>query len=290
MTRTSFNHRYWWYIVLIIVIVIIMIGYLSKFRSKSLFQSKDDEVWFPSQPHQEIRINDCVAWYFDNDSDKIILYCHGNYGNMSYYAHMPLVAKRLGYSLMMFDYRGFGNSPGIASTGSIKEDGINVYRWLKQYYSESDIIVWGESLGGSIATWIAKHNKPSKLLLFSTFSNIHDVISIHSNGSCIIGAMVVIAGLIYDSLPINEWLRDVTTPTCIIHSTEDTYVPFLCATINAKSKCITDFIPIEGDHTTPELKPIHVGQLGRFLDASISYEGLVSDLMMVRMNSPLCQL
>lgn len=281
-------------VVIIIFILLIAIAYLTRFRTKNVFQGLIGNAWFPIQAHHELNIKGCHAWFFNNDSSRVILYCHGNYGNMSYYPHIPLLAKRLGISLMMFDYRGFGESKGIPSTSTIKEDGLNIYNWLKSYYKENNIIVWGESLGGSIATWIAANNKPSSLILVSTFSSIHDVIRIHGKESYLLKAVIAFADLIYDSLPICQWLPKVTCNICLIHSQEDTYIPFECALINKRSTTkIKEFIAIRGDHTTPEMSDQDLIKLQQFLELGekhISYEEIMKDLLLVREYSPICRM
>lgn len=284
------------YIIIVFFVIFIVIGYLTRFRAKNIFQGKEDldTNWFPVQHHEEFHIGEhnIHAWFFDNDSDRIIIYCHGNYGNMSYYPHLPLLAKRLGISLLMFDYRGFGLTKGIPSTESIKEDGIIVYEWIKQYYNEDKIIVWGESLGGSIAAWIASCNHPSKLVLVSTFSDIHDVIRIHGKESYILHAVIALADILYDSLPIKEWIKKVNVPICIVHSLNDTYIPFECAVTNAQSSSyVKEFIPIKGDHTTPEMTPSDVERLQKFLEIPTpSFSDIFKDFMLVRENSPICKL
>lgn len=281
-----------YFFLLCIVVVIVIVGcYLTKFRERNIFQVKHDNAWFPVQYHSEFYIGDCHTLYFDNNSDRVIIYCHGNYGNVSYYSHMPYIAKRLGISLIMFDYRGFGESYGIASTSNIKEDGLDVYKYVQcdMGYSESKIIVWGESLGGSIAAWISCNNKPSKVVLVSTFSNIHDVIKMHSGGSVVIRAVIAIADILYDSLPIKEWIGKIRSPICLIHSKGDTYIPYECSTINSKvnTKYLKEYITITGDHTTPEMSEEHVNRLSMFLETTICYRDFITDFIAIREKSGL---
>lgn len=281
--------RIYFIVVCIVLVVLIVLCYLTKFREKSIFQVRYDDAWFPVQYHEEFYIDDCHTLFFDNDSDRVIVYCHGNYGNISYYSHMPLIAKRLGISLIMYDYRGFGKSRGIASTSNIKEDGINVYSYVKNIYEENNIIVWGESLGGSIASWIACNNNPSKVVLVSTFSDIHDVIKMHSKGSLVIEAIIAIADILYDSLPIKEWIGKIKSPICLIHSTEDTYIPYECSIINSKvnTKYLKEYITIKGDHTTPEMNEENVTRLSHFLETSICYKDFINDFVTISENSAL---
>lgn len=281
--------RIYFVVVCIVLVVLIVLCYLTKFREKSIFQVKYDDAWFPVQYHEEFYVDDCHTLFFNNNSDRVIIYCHGNYGNVFYYSHIPLIAKRLGISLIMYDYRGFGKSRGIASTSNIKDDGINIYNYVKSIYDEDKIIVWGESLGGSIASWIACNNNPSKVVLVSTFSNIHDVIKMHSGGSLVIEAVIAVADILYDSLPIKEWIGKITSPICLIHSKEDTYIPYECSIINSKvnPKYIKEYITIGGDHTTPEMNEESVEKLSRFLETSICYKDFINDFMTVRENSPL---
>lgn len=283
--------RVYFVIVCIVLVILIVLCYLTKFREKSIFQVRYDNAWFPVQYHQEFYIGDCHSLFFDNNSDRIILYCHGNYGNVSYYSHMPLIAKRLGISLLMYDYRGFGKSRGIASTSNIKDDGLNTYNYIKNNmgYNEDDIIVWGESLGGSIAAWIASNTNPSKVVLVSTFSNIHDVVKMHSKGNIVIEAVIAIADILYDSLPIKEWIGKITSPICLVHSKEDTYIPYECSIINSNvnKKYLKEYVTIKGDHTTPDMSEENVQRLSSFLECNICYRDFVNDFIAIRENSAL---
>jgi hypothetical protein len=149
----------------------------------------------------------------------------------------------------------------------------------------------GESLGGSIAAWIASNNRPSKLVLVSTFSDIHDVLKMHGNDSLFVRAVVAVADILYDSLPIKEWISKVTSPICMIHSLDDTYIPYQCAVINANAtEYLEEFIPIKGDHTTPELSVDSIERLSSFLETNICYTDIMKDLISVRENSPLCKI
>jgi len=286
--------RLYFVIVCIVLILIISLCYLTRFRTKGIFQTKYDEAWFPIQYHEEDYVDGCHTWFFNNNSDRVILYCHGNYGNMSYYSHVPFIAKRLGLSLIMFDYRGFGKSYGRATTDNIKQDGINMYSYLinKLGYDENNIIVWGESLGGSIAAWIACNYKPSKVVLLSTFSDIHDVVRMHSNGSLIINGIISIADILYDSLPIKDWIGKIRSPICIVHSIEDTYIPFECSIVNANiaTEYVKEHIVIHGDHTTPDMNEDDVTRLSKFLETDICYVDFMNDFKTIREHSPLSKI
>lgn len=283
--------RIYFVILCIVLVVLILVCYLTKFRERNIFQVRYDNAWFPIQHHEEFYVGECHTLFFDNNSDNIIVYCHGNYGNVSYYSHMPYIAQRLGISLIMFDYRGFGKSKGLATTTNIKEDGLSIYSYITDVmkYDESNIIVWGESLGGSIASWIASNNKPSKVVLVSTFSDIHDVIKMHSKGNILIEAVVAIADILYDSLPIKEWIGKIRSPICLIHSKEDTYIPYECSIINSKinPKYIKEYITIRGDHTTPDMDEQDVKRLSSFLECDICYKDFINDFKTIRENSAL---
>jgi len=121
------------------------------------------------------------AWFFPAGGNAAnghfaFLICHGNGGNISYQLGLIQALLALGVSVLSFDYRGYGASRGIPSEEGTYLDGQAAYGWLrKKGFAAGNIIAYGESLGGAIATELCLREETGGLILQSTFTNLHDL-------------------------------------------------------------------------------------------------------------------
>lgn len=110
--------------------------------------------------------------------DKCILYFHGNAGNISY--RLGIIDKlfELGFSLLFFDYPGFGLSDGTPNENKCILCSDLFYKYLinEKLFISNNIIFYGESIGGSIAASLANKYNIKYLILQSTFTDIKKVI------------------------------------------------------------------------------------------------------------------
>jgi uncharacterized protein len=106
------------------------------------------------------------------NSKKLAIYSHGNAGTIdSRTPHYPTKALvEAGYSVLLYDYEGFGRSQGEADYRHPREDGLAAYDWaIAQGYKPQDILLYGESFGGGVACEIARARPAAALILDNTF-------------------------------------------------------------------------------------------------------------------------
>src|SRR3984957_15223692 len=76
------------------------------------------------------------GWYFPSASSSgknlAILVCHGNGGNLTYISKLYGRLAATGANILLFDYRGYGNSEGKPSEGGTYRDAQAAYAWLRQ--------------------------------------------------------------------------------------------------------------------------------------------------------------
>lgn len=117
------------------------------------------------------------GWYvMANENMPTIIYCHGQGENISLWQN---VLKRLtdeGYGVFMIEYRGHGRSEGKPFEQGLYRDLESAVSYLNNYknISNNNIILWGRSLGGAVATDVASRNSFKALILESTFTNLRD--------------------------------------------------------------------------------------------------------------------
>lgn len=151
----------------------------------------------------------------------VVLFCHGNAGNISHRLDSIQVFNHLGLSVFIFDYRGYGQSEGKPTEKGTYLDAEAAWRYLveERQVAPAEIIIFGRSLGGAIAAHLAQRHTPKALILESSFTSIRDM-----------------AAVIYPFLPVRllvrfhyhtiAYLKEVNCPLLIIHSPDDDLIPF----------------------------------------------------------------
>ena len=123
------------------------------------------------------------GWYCPSEQPTaVILYCHGNAGNLSYDAELfRLLQSRLRATVLGFDYRGYGKSEGRATAAGATADARAARAWLaaKAGVPESSIVLMGRSLGGAVAVQLASDVAPRGLILESTFASLRGMAELH---------------------------------------------------------------------------------------------------------------
>ena len=103
-----------------------------------------------------------TGWYIPAAGTEFtILFCHANGGNMMHRLDSINIFHNLGLSCFIFDYRGYGNSQGKPSEEGTYLDAETAYNWLieEKKIPPEKIIIFGRSLGGSIAAKLASKVK-----------------------------------------------------------------------------------------------------------------------------------
>ena len=121
------------------------------------------------------------GWYVPHRRPRaVILYCHGNAGNITHRAEiLKTLRDRVGASVFIFDYRGYGRSDGKPNESGILADARAARDWLakREGIDSHDVVLLGRSLGGAVAVDLAAKDGTKGLILESTFTSIPDMAS-----------------------------------------------------------------------------------------------------------------
>lgn len=207
-------------------------------------------------------------WVPVGDAKGTVLFFHGNAGNISHRINYLTMFKRLGYNTLLFDYRGYGRSSGTPSESGTYLDAQAAWRYLIeiQGISPERIVLFGESLGGAVAAWLAVREQPGLLVLASTFTSVPDL-----------------AAEIYPFLPVRwisrfdyntlESLQSITCPVFIAHSPHDEIIPYRHGQrLFQAAPEPKQFLLLEGTHNTGFIfmQPAWKRTLGAFMDRHLA--------------------
>jgi len=162
------------------------------------------------------------GWYVPAENSRFtVLLCHGNGGNIMHRLDSINLFYNLGLSCFIFDYRGYGNSQGKPTEEGTYLDAIAAYKWLieEKKISPDNIIIFGRSIGGSVAAKLATKLKVRSLIIESTFTSFTDM------GRKFYPYMPIrlFARFSYKTI---DYIKKVHCPVMIIHSRNDEIVPF----------------------------------------------------------------
>jgi len=165
------------------------------------------------------------GWFFPASTNSprarlVVLVCHGNAGNIGHRLETCAALLATGAGVFVFDYRGYGKSRGWPSEEGTYLDAQAAYHWLRQQgVSGTNIIAFGESLGGGIAAELAVREPVGALVLQSTFTSIPDI------GADLFPWLPVrwLATIRYDT---RSKLPRLKLPVLVMHSRADEIIPF----------------------------------------------------------------
>jgi fermentation-respiration switch protein FrsA (DUF1100 family) len=163
------------------------------------------------------------GWFIpaNNNSEFTVLYCHGNGGNMMYFLDTVNFLNSLGLNCFIFDYRGYGSSQGRPSEDGTYFDVRAAYRWLTKTRGipHSSVIIFGWSLGGAVAAYLATKVRARALVIEGAFTSYADI------GAKYYPYMPVRWAARF-RYPTVDYVRKAKCPVLIIHSRDDETVPF----------------------------------------------------------------
>ncbi len=159
------------------------------------------------------------AWYLaPPDGRPLVLYFHGNGGNLTGAGEIFEALRQLDLGVLAVDYRGYGESQGEPSEQGLYLDALTTYdEAVRRGFKPEQIILYGHSLGGGVATYLAQERPCAGLILTATFTSTTDVAR-HRKGET---AARQIDG--YDNLSRVKHLR---IPVFILHGDKDETIPF----------------------------------------------------------------
>ena len=175
-----------------------------------------EDVWFQSADGTKL-----FGWYVEARADTgVLLWCHGNAGSVIHRLENLRELYRLGLSIFIFDYRGYGRSQGKPSEDGLYQDAIGAYDYLtrvRQIRSER-IVVFGRSLGAAVATDLVSQKPAAGLILESPFPSIAAVAQYHYGG-------MPVHWLLGAEFKLIDRLPQLSLPTLVIHGDRDDIIP-----------------------------------------------------------------
>jgi hypothetical protein len=222
-------------IVIVSATLVLISALLVLFERRFIYYPTREPV-FSWQP-PGLRVEECLfrtqdglqlyGWWHpgrgDDDPPRrpVLLWCHGNAGNISHRAENLSLLADHGIAVMIFDYRGYGKNEGTPSEDGLYLDAEAAYRYLadERGVEPARIVCFGRSLGAAVALHLALNERCAGLILESPFANMRAM----ARHRLPFPPAWLFMRSKFDNLDL---IRRVTVPVLVVHGDRDELVPF----------------------------------------------------------------
>lgn len=155
-----------------------------------------------------------------DDSVPVLLWAHGNAGNISGRALHAQALAQQGMAVFVFDYRGYGRSEGQPTEEGIYRDADAAYAYLTEQLGvpASRVVLFGRSLGSAPAARLATRVPHAGLVLISPFPTAARMARRMFGG-------LPVDVLIRARFPVRQWVAERSTPLLVMHGDRDEIIP-----------------------------------------------------------------
>ena len=187
------------------------------------------------------------GWYiYARNPRGTVLFLHGNAGNISHRLDSVAIFHELGFNTFIIDYRGYGQSEGKPGEQGTYLDADAAWQHLLTERGEDParIVVFGRSLGGAVAAWLATKHKPAALIVESSFTSVAEM-------AAHLYPYVPVRFILRLRYPVIDFVSRITCPVLIVHSRDDEIIPFAMGkALYRAAPGPKAFLELAGDHNS----------------------------------------
>lgn len=183
------------------------------------FDQPYDEFFLPTRGTDSLNI---LLFKSSSPSKGLVVYFHGNASNLQRWGNYAVDFTKLGYDVLMPDFRGYGKSTGTPSEVQLYADALLLWDYVKKTYPDTPIIIYGRSLGSAVAAKLASLRPADQLILETPFDQLRGAVPLPLQWPLYILPLE-------HRFPTYEVMHLVYCPITIIHGTNDWVVPLSSA-------------------------------------------------------------
>lgn len=222
----------------VLLSILYVVGLVWLLLAVLLYLFQEQYVYFPSRhlvatpevigiEYEPVTIrssngNRISGWYVPAPEPRgVLLFLHGNAGNISHRLHSLEIFHHLGLTTLIIDYQGYGESEGRPSEQATYDDAEAAWNYLtiERGYNPEEIVIFGRSLGGAVAAWLATRVEAGGVILESTFTSAHDVARQYY-------WYMPVRLILRIHYPAESFMPAIDSPILIVHSSEDEIISF----------------------------------------------------------------
>jgi hypothetical protein len=150
----------------------------------------------------------------------LVVYFHGNGGNLSVWAPILSDIARRGYEVIAVDYRGYGISTGAPSERGLYRDVDAVVEHVARTHAAArPLVYWGRSLGTAMAAYASTRQRPDRLILEAGFADARSLL----RSSPPLAFLSLFGSYRFATA---DYANAGAAPALVLHGTDDSVIPF----------------------------------------------------------------
>jgi pimeloyl-ACP methyl ester carboxylesterase len=209
------------------------------YRDPGAFDWAFDDVVLPVAGHES------HGWWIPLEKARgVVLFSHGNAGNIADRLESIGLLRKLGFSVLAYDYGGYGRSTGAASEKRCHADSRAFWHYLieDRRLDPSEILLFGRSLGGAVTCDLATEVTPRAVIIESTFTSVPDI-------ARELVPLFPARLLLKTQFANKDKISQINAPLLLVHSRDDTLIPFHHGEeLFQRAPEPKTFVEIRGDH------------------------------------------
>ncbi len=213
--------------------------------TREIYRTPADAGWAYEEIMLDVGNERTHAWYIPIEKARgVVLFSHGNAGNIADRLESMELLRRLGFSVMAYDYGGYGHSTGRPSEERCYADIRAAWRELTETRGipPGQIVLFGRSLGGAVTADLAAGVLPAAVVLESTFLSVPDMAKA-------LFPILPARWLVSIQFANKDKVSGIRVPLLVIHSPDDSVIPFAHGReLFARARGPKQFLEIRGDH------------------------------------------
>jgi fermentation-respiration switch protein FrsA (DUF1100 family) len=198
----------------------ILFGALLYFKQKSFVYYPDNQDFYACPGFLESeKINyEGTRAYYKKNSDKLAVFYHGNAGSACSRSFLKDEFVKAGWSYLFVEYAGYSNDPQAPSKALLLRDTENMDRFISDK-GFTKLMIAGESLGTSLATYHSTLAATEKLLLISPLSSTENLAKDNY-------PIYPVSFMLRENFDTSAWIKNTrASDILLVHGSEDEIVP-----------------------------------------------------------------
>ena len=270
--------KLWTWVLMCVLLYLLFFMLIDTFKSEFMFypEPANAKISVPQMPYEDVFFQTTDqetlhAWYIPNrvqDHDRsstssstgtsnpskapktlrtLVIFLHGAAGK-----GLDRITEQhnLGHAIFACNYRGFGKSTGQPTPEGVMLDVLTTWNYVTQvlHYQPQEIILYGYSLGTSLATWLGALRHPRMVILEAPFSSLSDLVP---------WLVRPFFTWIITDFQTATYIKELTCPVVIMASVDDEAIPYVYAQklYNTVPHPNKTFIQVTGTHSTLHRNP-----------------------------------
>src|SRR5258708_1494553 len=211
--------------IFLVVLRIALYGFAQFVRRTSMFfpDKYPNGDWNTTAADEMFTADDGVqlhGWLYRavNAHAPLLVWMHGNGGNITERAPIASELARRGVSVLLFDWRGYGKSAGEPSEDALYHDALAAVDFARAHAAGGELALYGESLGGPYAAYAATRRPVRCVVIENSFP------SLTALGNALYP--IPLGWFAPHAMTTLRWLNDARVPMLVLHGRRDQVIPF----------------------------------------------------------------